>query len=127
MTNWHVALVPLYMAIGQSGVVITLRALLLGANILDVSLMAASAGTATIVFSTLWGRLSDWSGQRKIYLKYIFSAIGLAFLLLGLSESVSQLILLNVFLAILMSGIASIARPDPLIEGTELGHPSRLY
>lgn len=108
-TLWYLAIVPLNMAIGSSGILSTLRALALGASIAEVGLLAAANAAATIVFSTLWGKLSDLSGARKKYLLILFLALIPVFLVLSMANSVPELILFYSVLAIFTSGVSPIA------------------
>ncbi len=105
---WYFALVPLNMALGSSGIVSTLLALSLGASLTEVGLLSAANAIATIIFSTIWGKLSDSSGTRKKYLMIIFFALIPIFIILTIVNSVFQLILFYSMLAIFTSGISPI-------------------
>jgi MFS family permease len=106
---WYVSIIPLNMAVGASSVLSTLMALALGASVAEIGLMVSSGAIATIISSTVWGKLSDRSGRRKIYLVIIFLLLGPTFLVLSTAGSVPQLILYYTILSILTSGIAPIA------------------
>ncbi|MGQ9552200.1 MAG: MFS transporter [Candidatus Bathycorpusculaceae bacterium] len=108
-TQWHFAIIPANMAVGSSGVLSTLLALHLGATVTEIGLLTAANATASIIFSTIWGKLSDSSGTRKNYLIIILFALIPIFLILSLVNSVSQLILYYSLLAIFTSGISPIA------------------
>ena len=108
-TPWSLAIVPLNMAIGSSGILLTLRVLALGGSVAQVGLLAATNATATIIFSTLWGKLSDSSGARKKYLMALFLALAPIFLVLSVVNSVPELILFYGVLAIFTSGVSPIA------------------
>lgn len=108
-TPWHLSLIPLYMAIGSSGLLVTLVALSLGASVADIGIMTAAGAAATIVFSAVWGRLSDFSGKRKKYLLLLYTISGPIFLALGIANSFPQLILLYTILVSFTSGVAPIA------------------
>jgi len=105
---WYLALVPLNMALGSSGILSTLLALSLGASLTEVGLLSAANATATIIFSTVWGKRSDFSGARKKYLMIIFFALSPILIILSLVNSVPQLILFYSMLAIFTSGISPI-------------------
>ncbi len=107
--RWHFSLIPLYMAVGSSGLLITLVALSLGASVADIGIMAAIGSAGAIVLSVVWGRLSDFSGRRKKYLLFFFIILSPIFLALNMVNSVLQLILLYVALASIASGVAPIA------------------
>jgi MFS family permease len=107
-TLWYIAIVPLNMALGSSGILSTLRALALGASITDVGLLAAANAAATIIFSTFWGKLSDFSGTRKKYLIRLIFMLSPIFLVLSIANSVLELILFYSLLAIFTSGISPI-------------------
>ena len=106
---WHLYLVPLNVAIGSSGILTTLIALSLGANVADIGVMTAAGAVASIAFSTLWGRLSDLSGVRKNYLIVFFVGLGPIFLVMSRAGLVWQLILLYTLLSVFTSGITPIA------------------
>jgi len=108
-TSWYFAMVPLNMALSSSGILSTLVALSLGASLTDVGLLLAVNATATIIFSTIWGKLSDLSGARKKYLMIIFFVLSPIFIILGIVNSVSQLIVSYSMLALFTSGISPIA------------------
>ena len=106
---WYFALVPLNMALGSSGILSTLLTLSLGASVTEVGLLLAVNATVTIIFSTIWGKLSDSTAARKKYLMIIFFVLSPIFIILGVVNSVSQLILFYGMLAIFTSGISPIA------------------
>ena len=108
-TRWRSCLIPLSVAIGSPGLLTTLVALSLGASVADIGVMTATAATATIVFSVVWGRLSDRSGRRKRYLLFFSIALGPIFLALSMANAVPQLILLYTLLTGITSGVAPIA------------------
>jgi MFS family permease len=108
-TRWHLSLIPLYMAIGSPGLLVTLAALSLGANVADIGVMTAAGAAASIVLSAVWGGLSDFSGRRKGYLLLFFIILGPIFLALSMANSVPQLILLYTVLVSIASGVTPIA------------------
>jgi MFS family permease len=108
-TRWHLSLIPLNMAIGSPGLLVTLVALSLGASVAEIGAMTSAAAAATIIFSVVWGRVSDFSGVRKNYLLIFFIIMGPIFLAMSTANSVPQLILLYTLLACFTSGIAPIA------------------
>jgi len=106
---FHLYTLPLNMALGSSGLLTTLIALTLGASVQDIGVMTAAGAAATIVFSTLWGRLSDLAGMRRRYLVIFFMTLGPIFLAMSIATIVPQLILLYTLLAVFTSGITPIA------------------
>jgi MFS family permease len=108
-TRWHLSLIPLYMAIGSPGLLVTLAVLSLGANVADIGVMIAAGAAASIVLSAVWGGLSDFSGRRRGYLLLFFTILGPIFLALSMANSVPQLILLYTVLVGITSGVAPIA------------------
>ena len=106
---FHFYTLPLNMALGSSGLLTTLIALALGASVRDIGVMTAAGAAATIVFSTLWGRLSDLAGMRRRYLVIFFTVLGPIFLAMSVATIVLQLILLYTLLAVFTSGITPIA------------------
>jgi len=108
-TRWHISMIPIYMAIGSPGTLAVLVALSLGASVAEIGTMAASVAVATFVFSTVWGRLSDFSGRRKRHLLFFFVALCPGFLALTMVNNVPQLLLFYTLLVVISSGIAPIA------------------
>jgi MFS family permease len=108
-TRWHISVIPLYMAIGSSGLLATLQVLSLGATIAEVGEMTAAGAIATFVFSMVWGRLSDFSGIRKRYLLFFSIVLGPLFFLLSMVNSVQQIVIIYTLISILTAGIAPIA------------------
>jgi len=106
---WYVSIIPLNMAVGASSVLSTLIALSLGASVAEIGLMMSSGAVATIIFSTVWGKLSDRSGLRKRYLLVIVLLLGPTFLVLSTASSVPQLVFYYTLLSVLTSGISPIA------------------
>ncbi len=105
----HLYTLPLNVALGSSGLITTLIALSLGASVRDIGVMTAAGAAATIVFSTLWGRLSDLAGMRRRYLLFFFVVLGPIFFVMSIATIVPQLILLYTLLAVFTSGITPIA------------------
>ena len=108
-TRWHLSVIPLYVAIGSPGLLTTLVALSLGASVADIGVMTATAAIATTLLSVFWGRLSDFSGSRRKYLLFFFTALCPVFLALSIASSVPQLTLFYAFLVSITSGITPIA------------------
>jgi MFS family permease len=108
-TRWHISLIPIFMAIGSAGLLLTLVALTLGASVVEIGILTAAGAVATFVFSTVWGRFSDISGTRKKYLIFLYTILIPVFLTLSLANSVLQLIFLYTLLAGITSGITPVA------------------
>ncbi len=108
-TGWHIALIPVFMAIGSPGLLVTLAALSRGATVAHIGLLNAGGAVTAIVFSVIWGRLSDFSGIRKRYLLILFVTLGPIFLALSIANSVIQLIILYALLTAVTSGVSPIA------------------
>jgi len=106
---WYTPFILVNMVVGASSVLTTLVALSLGASVAEIGLMTSAGAVATIIFSTVWGRLSDMSGVRKNYLVFFFAALGPLYVLLGLASSVLQLVLLNTLIMAFTSGVTPIA------------------
>jgi MFS family permease len=107
--HWYLSIVPLNIAIGSSGILTTLVALSLGANVADLGVMTAAGAGATIILSSVWGKMSDSSGNRKKFLLLFFAALGPIFLVLSATNYVLQLIVIYALMAVFTSGIAPIA------------------
>lgn len=108
-SSWYFSLIPINMAIGSIRVVITLLALALGANLLEIGILIAANSLVTIVFSLFWGRISDFFGLRVRFLLILFLLSTPVFVFLGFANSVSVLTVLFTILAVFSSGIPPIA------------------
>ena len=108
-TRWHISVIPLYMAIGSLGLLATLLALTLGANLVEIGVLTAAGAVATFIFSIIWGKLSDYSGIRKKYLLFFTVALGPIFLFLSMANSVQQVILIYTIASAITAGVAPIA------------------
>jgi MFS family permease len=107
-TLWHLALIPLYIAIGSVGLLATLVALSLGASVADIGVMTSTGGLATVVFSVLWGRLSDLSGRRKRFLLFFITLLSPILVAFSMVQSVPQLIVLYALLVCVASGVSPV-------------------
>jgi MFS family permease len=108
-TRWHLSIIPLYMAIGSPGLLATLVALSLGANVAEIGAMTAAGAVATFIFSIVWGKLSDFSGIRKRYLLFFTIALGPIFITLSMANSVQQVIIIYTIASAITAGVAPIA------------------
>jgi MFS family permease len=108
-TRWHLSMIPLYMAIGNPGLLVTLVALSLGASVAEVGAISAAGSVASFAFSMAWGRLSDMSSRRRIYLLFFGVALVPLFVALGLVNGVPQITLLYTLVVAVGCGVAPIA------------------
>lgn len=94
--RWFYAFMIAFTAAGSASLLLPLFAVTaLRGTVGQIGLMASLASLAGVPFSVLWGRLSDRLARRKPFVVLAFSGAGLALLLMGLSHSMGQLILLN--------------------------------
>jgi len=107
--SWFSATIPFNMARGTAGILTTLLALSLGASVTEIGLLSGANAIARIIFSMVWGKLSDSVGMRKSFLLIIFLALSPIFILLSLAQTIFQLILIYSLLAIFFSGFSPIA------------------
>jgi MFS family permease len=108
-TRWHISIIPLYMAIGSPGLLATLVALSLGADVVEIGALTAAGAVATFIFSIIWGKLSDFSGVRKGYLLFFTVALIPIFLTLSMASSVQQVIIIYTLASAITSGVAPIS------------------
>jgi MFS family permease len=109
ITPWYLSTIPLNMAIGATPVISTLLILSLGGTVTEVGLMISSGAVATIIFSTIWGELSDRSALRKRYLLIIIIFLAPTLFLFSIASSLPQVVLYYTLLSIFSSGVAPIA------------------
>jgi MFS family permease len=108
-TRWYLAMIPLYMAIGNPGLLVTLVALSLGASVAEVGAISAAGSAASFVLSMVWGRLSDLSSQRKIYLLFFTIILVPLFAALSIVNGIPQITILYTLVIAMSSGVAPIA------------------
>ncbi len=108
-TRWHLSMVPLYMAIGNPGLLVTLVALSLGASVAEVGAISAAGSAASFVLSMVWGRLSDMSSQRRIYLLFFAAILVPLFAAMSIVNGIPQITLLYTLIIAVSSGVAPIA------------------
>jgi MFS family permease len=97
------------MAIGNPGLLVTLVALSLGASVAEVGAISATGSAASFVLSMAWGRLSDMSSQRKIYLLFFAVILVPLFMALSIVNGIPQITLLYTLVIAVSSGVAPIA------------------
>ncbi len=102
-------MIPLYMAIGNPGLLVTLVALSLGASVAEVGAISAAGSAASFVLSMVWGRLSDVSSQRKIYLLFFSVILVPLFAALSIVNGIPQITILYTLVIAVSSGVAPIA------------------
>lgn len=94
--RWFFAFTFAFIAAGGASLLLPLFAATgLGGTVGQIGLMASVASLAGVPFSIIWGRLSDRSGRRKPFILLAFLGAGGALLLMSLTRSMTQLILLN--------------------------------
>ncbi|MGD0804328.1 MAG: MFS transporter [Candidatus Bathyarchaeia archaeon] len=108
-TRWHLSMIPLYMAIGNPGLLVTLVALSLGASVAQIGAISASGSVASFVFSMIWGRLSDMSSRRKVYLLFFALILVPLFAALSLVIGIPEITTLYTLIIAISSGVAPIA------------------
>jgi DHA1 family multidrug resistance protein-like MFS transporter len=108
-TRWHLAMIPLYMAIGNPGLLVTLVALSLGASVAELGAISAAGSAASFVLSMVWGRLSDMSSQRKIYILFFSIILVPLFAALSIVNGIPQITILYTLVIAMSSGVAPIA------------------
>ena len=108
-TRWYLSMIPLYMAIGNPGLLVTLVALSLGASVAQVGAISAAGSVASFALSMVWGRLSDMSSRRKIYLLFIAVILVPIFVALSIVNGIPQITILYTLVIGVGSGVAPIA------------------
>lgn len=94
--RWFFSFTSAFIAAGGASLLLPLfAATALGGTVGQIGLMASVASLAGVPFSIIWGRLSDRSGRRKPFILLAFAGAGSALLLMSLTRSMGQLILLN--------------------------------
>jgi MFS family permease len=107
-THWHLAMIPLFMAIGNPGLIVTLVALSRGASVAEVGVIGSIASAASFAFSMIWGRLSDASSQRKVYLLYFMIILAPLFTALSIVNTIPQITLMYTLVVAISSGVTPI-------------------
>ena len=97
------------MAIGNPGLLVTLVALSLGASVAQVGAISAAGSVASFALSMMWGRLSDMSSRRKIYLLFFAVILVPLFAALSIVNGIPQITILYTLVIAVSSGVAPIA------------------
>ena len=97
------------MAIGNPGLLVTLVALSLGASVAQVGAISAAGSVASFALSMVWGRLSDMSSRRKIYLLFFAVILVPLFAALSIVNGIPQITILYTLVIAVSSGVAPIA------------------
>ena len=108
----------LFMSSGITGPVNSLYVESLGAGYVVIGVLGTVTSLTTILFSYVWGRASDYLGQRKIFLVSGLAAWALAYGLMAGVPNYRYLFPLRVFAAIAQAayGTASLALMGDLLE-----------
>jgi MFS family permease len=102
-------MIPLYMAIGNPGLLVTLVALSQGAGVTEIGAISATGSVVNFFLSMFWGSLSDASAQRKKF-RLAFSILLVPlFIGLSLAVNVTQITLLYALVVAFSCGIAPVA------------------
>jgi MFS family permease len=97
--RWYYAFFPFRVAEGNTSILIPLFIeQVLQGGVSMVGVIAAVTSLASVPASTFWGVLSDRYKRRKIFIIIGFLGSGIPFLLMGLTQNVSQFLVLSLLL-----------------------------
>ena len=118
----------LFMSTGITGPVNSLYVASLGASYVTIGLLGAVTAMTSILFSYLWGRLSDRLGQRKVLLVSSLWALALSYGLTAAVQDYRQLFPLRILAAMAQAayGTSSLALVGDLLEGRDHSRGRRM-
>jgi MFS family permease len=108
----------LFMSTGVTGPISSLYAESLGASYVVIGLLGTVRSLTTILFGYLWGRASDWAGQRKVFLMLSLATLSLGYAGLSLAPDYGWLFPLRIVGAVAQAGYGttSLALMGDLLE-----------
>jgi len=75
---WFVIFVPFAASMAASGTLIPLFLLALGGSVSQIGIFSSLTSVVSLVLAFIWGRLTDATGKRKIFILItFFSAFGI--------------------------------------------------
>ena len=108
MPRWFYAFVPFKIATGGSSQVIPLYAVDLGAGAGEVGLLNALSTLASTVGTVFWGRLSDKTLKRKVFILMGLLSVSIFLTLLAFAESFWDLLMINTVYSFFLASTVSI-------------------
>jgi MFS family permease len=87
---WHISFVPYKGAFGIANVLFPLYIAIIGGSIADVGLVVAAFNLASIPGLILWGKLSDRSARRRIFIIFGFLASTIFFGMIAFASTVKK-------------------------------------
>lgn len=108
MPKWFYAFVPFKIATGGSSQVMPLYAIQLGAGASEIGLLNALSTLSSTVGTVFWGKLSDKTLKRKIFILMGFLSVSIFLGLLAFAEDFWDLLTLNVIYSFFLASTVSI-------------------
>jgi len=108
MPRWFYAFVPFKIATGGSSQVIPLYAIHLGAGAGEVGLLNALSTLASTIGTIFWGKLSDKTLRRKVFILMGLLSTSVFLSLLAFAESFWDLLLINAVYSFFLASTVSI-------------------
>ncbi|AIF69615.1 hypothetical protein PAP_06075 [Palaeococcus pacificus DY20341] len=106
--NWFYSFVPFKIATGGSSVLMPLYLLQLGGSAQLVGVMNSLASLASMIGTLFWGRLSDKTLKRRLFITLGFSSVSIFLALLAIVGSAGELIILNTLYAFFLATTISV-------------------
>ena len=106
--RWFHSFVPFKVATGGSSALVSLYLLELGGNASTVGLTFALASLASMVGALFWGRLSDRTLRRKLFILLGFASVPVFLTLMAFVKTPGQLMAVNTAYAFFLSSTLSV-------------------
>ena len=98
---WSISFVPYKGAFGIANVLFPLYVAFIGGSLADIGLVVAAFNLASIPGLILWGKLSDKSARRRIFIFFGFLTSTIIFGMTAFASTAGVLILINILLGLL--------------------------
>jgi len=108
-SSWLSAFIPVNAALGATQPLIPLYVASLGGNVAHVGLVTSAYNLTSVPSSIFWGKLSDESSRRKIFILLGFISAGLIFSMFTLASNVVHLVFFNAFLGLFLTAYIPVA------------------
>ncbi|NJE07071.1 MFS transporter [Thermococcus sp. M39] len=106
--KWFYSFVPFKISTGGSSILMPLYLLQLGGNAQMVGIMNSLASLSSMIGSLFWGKLSDKTLRRKVFILLGFLSVSIFLTALSFTDSPTEFILLNAVYSFFLASTLSV-------------------